>query len=89
MKYHFEFSPHSERDFSHLEKKIQHRILKKLSIFEKTDQPLLFAKKLTGAENIYRFRVGDYRILVSPMDKKTFIILLVLKIGHRRDIYDF
>lgn len=89
MKYRFEFSPHGERDFSYLEKNIQRRILAKLSVFEKTDQPLSFAKKLVGLDDVYRFRIGDYRILTHPVDEKTSVVLLIIKVGHRRDVYDF
>ena len=34
----------------------------------------------------WRYRVGDYRILAQIDDNK--IIILLLNIGHRRDIYD-
>lgn len=34
----------------------------------------------------WRYRVGDYRILAQIDDNK--ITILLLNIGHRRDIYD-
>ncbi len=34
----------------------------------------------------WRYRVGDYRIIADIQDDK--IIILVLEIGHRREIYD-
>jgi len=40
-------------------------------------------EKLKGHKNIYRVRVGDYRIVYSRMSRKLRIIL----IGHRKDIY--
>lgn len=40
--------------------------------------------KLSGSEN-YRYRVGDYRIIYSIVDDK--LIVEILKIGNRRDIY--
>lgn len=46
---------------------------------------LLQIKKLKGAENLYRFRVGDYRILYHV--KKQELTVLVIKIGHRKDVY--
>ncbi|MBO4912400.1 MAG: type II toxin-antitoxin system RelE/ParE family toxin [Butyrivibrio sp.] len=33
----------------------------------------------------WRYRVGDYRIITEIMDDK--VIILVLNIGHQRDIY--
>lgn len=85
--YQFQFSKNAERDFSTLEKSLQKRILKKLEFFEKNKNPLLSAKKLSGFENKYSFRIGDYRIIVTPKSRQIFVILLVLKIGHRREIY--
>ena len=41
-------------------------------------------EKLTG-ENKYRIRLGHYRIVYSIKDKE--LIVIVVKVGHRRDIY--
>jgi addiction module toxin, RelE/StbE family len=44
-------------------------------------------KKLKGSsENLYRVRVGDYRIIYAVDD--TVRIVDVRKIGHRKDIYN-
>jgi mRNA interferase RelE/StbE len=42
-------------------------------------------KKLTGTVNSYRVRVGDYRVIYDIYERE--IVVSVLKIGHRRDIY--
>lgn len=34
----------------------------------------------------WRYRVGDYRLIAKIEDEK--IIILILNIGHRRDVYD-
>lgn len=41
--------------------------------------------KLSGEENVYRIRVGDYRIVYQIKDEQ--LIVLVVAIGHRREIY--
>jgi mRNA interferase RelE/StbE len=41
-------------------------------------------KKLKG-EDAYRIRVGDYRIIYEINDDR--IIVTVVSIGHRKDIY--
>ena len=41
-------------------------------------------KKLSAQEK-YRIRCGDYRILYSTEDK--ILTIFVVKVGHRRDIY--
>ena len=43
------------------------------------------SKKLTGTDNSYRLRVGDYRVVYDIYERE--IVVSVLKIGHRRDIY--
>ena len=42
-------------------------------------------KKLTGIE-AWRIRVGDWRIVYSIADD--VLIVLVVRIGHRRDVYE-
>ena len=42
-------------------------------------------KKLAGREAAYRLRVGDYRIVYTVSDLE--IIVEVIKIGHRREVY--
>jgi mRNA interferase RelE/StbE len=41
-------------------------------------------KKLKG-EDAYRLRVGDYRIIYQIQEKA--LLVLVIKIGHRRAVY--
>jgi mRNA interferase RelE/StbE len=43
------------------------------------------AVKLAGDQDFYRLRAGDYRIIYSITDEK--LIVLVIAVGHRRDIY--
>jgi len=42
------------------------------------------AEKLSGHE-LYRIRQGNYRVLYSVHDQE--LIVLVIKVGHRRDVY--
>ena len=42
-------------------------------------------KKLAGREAVYRLRVGDYRIVYTVNDAE--IVVEVIKIGHRREVY--
>ncbi|MCL5804823.1 MAG: type II toxin-antitoxin system RelE/ParE family toxin [Candidatus Thermoplasmatota archaeon] len=48
-------------------------------------RPDAYVKKLVGDEG-YRLRVGNYRVILD-LDKEKLIIL-VLRIGHRRNVYD-
>jgi mRNA interferase RelE/StbE len=41
--------------------------------------------KLSGSEQSYRIRVGDYRILYDV--HSGFLVIEVIKVGHRKDVY--
>lgn len=43
------------------------------------------SKKLVGALDLYRVRVGDHRIIYQIDDGK--LTVLMIEIGHRREIY--
>ena len=40
---------------------------------------------LKGEDRVYRVRVGDYRIVYEVHDDR--LVVLVVRLGHRRDIY--
>jgi mRNA interferase RelE/StbE len=42
-------------------------------------------EKLSGADALYRVRVGDYRIIYEIRDDQ--LVVTVIKVGHRRDVY--
>ena len=51
-----------------------------------TENPRIKGKVLTGdLKGLWRYRVGDYRILAEIQDTK--IVILILDIGHRSKIY--
>ncbi|MCE0483730.1 MAG: type II toxin-antitoxin system RelE/ParE family toxin [Methylacidiphilales bacterium] len=41
--------------------------------------------KLAGREELYRVRVGDYRTIYQIRDHE--LVVLIIDIGHRREIY--
>lgn len=43
------------------------------------------AKKLEGVDGLWRVRVGDYRIIYRVEVER--LVVLVVKVGHRRDVY--
>ena len=59
------------------------RILRRIELLRDNPRPP-GAEKLSGQER-YRVRQGTYRILYSIAD--TELIVAVVKVGHRRDVY--
>ncbi len=82
MSYKITFTDTSRKQFRKLEKDVQERIIKALERIR--IRPESFVKKLVGDLG-YRLRVGDYRIILDI--KKSELIILVIKIGHRKNIY--
>lgn len=44
------------------------------------------ARKLVGADTAWRIRVGDFRVIYEVDD--TILTVLVVRVGHRREVYD-
>ncbi|MFI5459417.1 MAG: type II toxin-antitoxin system RelE/ParE family toxin [Isosphaerales bacterium] len=49
------------------------------------DQHPSGSKKLRGAGDLYRIRVGDYRVVYTIEVER--LVVLVVNVGNRRDIY--
>lgn len=82
MVYEIRWTEIAEKQFGRLDKTVQKRIIKKLE--EIRDDPFLYVTRLVGF-NVYKVRVGDYRVILG-IEKNTLLIL-VLRVGHRSNIY--
>ena len=84
MAYRIELKPSAVRTLSNLPKKDQRRISAKIDSLAKNPRPR-GTEKIEGREDLYRIRSGDYRIIYQVQAK--VLLILVVKIGHRREIY--
>ena len=87
MSYSVETTPGFDKTFKSLDKYTQ-KMLK--AWIEKNlvgcEDPRLKGKGLTANLNgLWHYRIGDYRLICDIQDNK--LILLLLTVGHRRDIY--
>ncbi len=78
-----EFSKQAYKSYKALQKGYQKKIDKILNLLMNKER--IDMKPVEGEKNIYRLRVGKYRILIKVYNKKR--IILVVKIGTRGDIY--
>ena len=83
MTYEVLFSDLALKQLRKLDNEIRLRIIATLGRIR--TRPEAYVKKLVGDEG-YRLRVGNYRVIVD-IDKEKLIIL-VLRIGHRRNVYE-
>ena len=85
IRYRIRISPAAQRDFQRLDKTIQDRMAIAILKLETNRHPQQFKPLAGRATAQFRLRVGDYRILYDVYDEKKTV--LILRIGHRRDIY--
>ena len=83
LLYEIIFSLKAKKQFIRLEKTVQERIISTLERIR--IRPEVFVTKLVGDPG-YKLRAGDYRIIMD-IDKNNLIIL-VIKVGHRKNIYN-
>ena len=84
MAYQVIIKPAAHRDIKKLARPDQIRIIKRLESLSENPRPS-GTKKLRGAEDLFRVREGNYRIIYQIQDE--LLVVLVVKVGHRREIY--
>jgi len=87
MAWNLELSPRAQQQLDKLDKTAARRISKFL--YERVgrlDDPRQIGEPLQGTLTaLWRYRVGDYRIICTLEHDR--LVVLVLRIGHRREIY--
>ncbi len=84
MQYDVRIMPSAQRALLRLDVQTQERLLSAIDRLAEDPRPL-GCRKLTGVKDIYRIRVGRYRRVYRIRDE--VLAVLVIDIGHRRDVY--
>jgi mRNA interferase RelE/StbE len=74
----------ARKELEHLPSSIADRILSRLESLQENPRPH-GAIKLQGEKNLWRMRVGDYRVVYSVDDTNKIVDVSVIR--HRRDVY--
>lgn len=82
MTYRVEVAPAAVRQLRKLNPDARRRVQAAVELLADQPRPNA-AKKLVGGDGEWRVRTGDYRIIYEIRDD----VLLVLAVGHTRDIY--
>ena len=82
--YEIEVSRSAEKQLRKLPREEQERIVQAILPLAQNPRPR-GARKLSGYDEVFRIRVGRYRILYSVSSGT--VVIIILKIGHRRDVY--
>ena len=87
MAWTIEFDPDARRELEKLDKSISNRILKFLhERVAALDDPRTVGERLHGPLRQYwKYRIGDYRLICSI--KHDRLVVIVVRVGHRREIY--
>ncbi|MFD5661673.1 type II toxin-antitoxin system RelE family toxin [Streptomyces hirsutus] len=86
MKYAFRFTTAAQRQLRAISRLDAMRILTALTALG--DDPYredADVKKLTGPSGLYRLRIGSYRVAYRINDGE--LVILVVKVGNRRDVH--
>ena len=81
------YTESARKDLHAIDKKQASRIVK--TIQNNTEKNALEkARKLSGIfEGLYRYRIGNYRAIFEYDDKGKLVILIILRIKHRKEVY--
>ncbi|MGA7219653.1 MAG: type II toxin-antitoxin system RelE/ParE family toxin [Candidatus Sulfotelmatobacter sp.] len=87
MAWQIEFDPGARRELEKLDKSISDRILQFLrERVAALDNPSTIGERLHGPLRQYwKYRIGDYRLICSIKDDR--LVVIVVRVGHRRHIY--
>lgn len=85
MSYEILIQPAAQRQLKKLPLAVQKDLVVLIEQLSQEPRPLC-CKKLKGRHNQYRVRLGDYRIVYSI--EEMALIIRVIKVGHRRDVYE-
>lgn len=73
-------------DLDELPTHIAQRIFRKVETYLVKDPQGLGTPLVGNHRELYRYRFGDYRILYQILNDE--LIIIVVRIGHRKDVYE-
>lgn len=87
MAYEVEYSATALRQLRKLDRPVARRVIDYLDEVAELEDPRARGTGLIGDRaGIWRYRVGDYRVLCDIHDAD--VVILALEIGHRRSVYN-
>jgi mRNA interferase RelE/StbE len=81
--YRVEFAKSALKDFKRIPQLDACRILN--AIIELAKDPRSHSSKKLKGEKLYRIRIGNYRVIYEIQDER--LLVSVIKLGHRKDVY--
>jgi mRNA interferase RelE/StbE len=82
--YRIDVSATAERQIRKLPRNEQLRVLRVIQGLSIDPRPP-GCRKLSGFDDVFRVRIGRYRVLYAIEDRR--LVIIVLKVGDRKDVY--
>ena len=82
--YRVTFARTARKELESLNSALVERIIKRIDGLAMEPRPH-GCRKLSGEENLWRIRVGDYRIVYAVFDSER--VVDIVRIRHRRNVY--
>ena len=80
------FTAQAEKQLAKLDKNTRLRIIVSLDRLREA-YPVGDLRKMQGYDDLWRLRVGDYRIIMQIDPVTAIITITVIRIGHRKEVY--
>lgn len=84
IDYKIEIKASAQKELRNLPNKELKKIIEKIGSLSTNPRPS-GCKKLSGDEK-YRIRIGNYRVLYRIEDE--ILVIFIVKVGHRKDVYE-
>jgi len=78
------FARSARKELQELDRTVANRILKRIEALTREPRPS-GCKKLEGTDNLWRIRIGDWRVVYSVDDTRLLVEVSVIR--HRREAY--
>jgi mRNA interferase RelE/StbE len=83
-RYDVRYDARAAKELRKLDRSVARRIA--VAVLSLGDDPRPHgARPLTGADDLWRLRVGDYRVIYTIRDRQ--LVVLVVRVAHRSEVY--
>lgn len=85
-QYQVVFKKSAAKELEKLPKRVQNKILDAIQLLAVNPfTELLQIKKMKGAEDLFRIRIQDHRVIYQVEAER--VTIAIIKVGHRKDVY--
>ena len=80
------FTAQAEKQIAKLDRNVKLRIISSLERLREA-YPVGDMRKMQGYDDLWRLRVGDYRVVMQIDLVTASITITVIRVGHRKEVY--